>query len=141
MLSFLFLESKHVDNNSSISVCLKLGAAPNRYIRETVAYYKMANFKHVYVAVTNRTGRHWSVSHDAWWSAAVVGRARVGIDVERLQSRREEMVDALISDAEREHLAAGLDATVFARIWTAKEAVLKSVGVGLGELSRCVTQG
>jgi len=79
-------------------------------------------------------GWHWSISHDAHWSAAIVGRSRVGIDVERIERRRGEMVEALISPAERLHLTDpdGVDALVFARIWTAKEAVLKSFGIGLG---------
>jgi len=49
-------------------------------------------------------GWHWSISHDAHWSAAIVGRSRVGIDVERIERRRGEMVEALISPAERLHL-------------------------------------
>ena len=82
-------------------------------------------------------GWHWSVSHDATWVAAVVGRERVGIDVERMEARREEMVEALISPSERDHLPGDVDGRMFARLWTAKEAVLKSAGIGLGELSRC----
>jgi len=87
-----------------------------------------------------RDGWHWSVSHDAWWSAAIVGRTRVGIDVERIERRRGELVEALISPAERDLLpdAENIDPLTFARVWTAKEAVLKSVGIGLGALSRCV---
>ncbi|MFT5050466.1 MAG: 4'-phosphopantetheinyl transferase [Chlamydiales bacterium] len=88
----------------------------------------------------SRDGWHWSISHDAWWSVAIVGRSRVGIDVERIERRRGEMVEALIAPTERRFLTDPdeVDATVFARVWTAKEAVLKSVGIGLGALSRCV---
>lgn len=87
-----------------------------------------------------RDGWHWSVSHDDRWAVASLARGRIGVDVERIEARRTALVDAILTPAERRLLpgADTLDALTFARVWTAKEAVLKSVGVGLGALSRCV---
>jgi 4'-phosphopantetheinyl transferase len=79
-------------------------------------------------------GWHWSISHTSRFSAGVVSRAPIGIDIERIARRRIEVVAAVASPAER-GLFAEFGAREFVRVWTAKEAVLKKAGVGLAELS------
>lgn len=81
-------------------------------------------------------GWHWSLSHVRSRVAGVVARAPVGIDVERVQPRRSELVRAVTSHEELQ-LFGGFDWRAFARTWTAKEAVLKKAGCGLAELSAC----
>ena len=81
-------------------------------------------------------GWHWSVSHDARLVAGAVYRGAVGVDLERVELRRVVDHESVLDAAEREMLGT-LDALAFARLWTAKEAVLKAAGVGLGELSAC----
>lgn len=78
----------------------------------------------------------WSLSHDRGLVAGVVARIAVGIDLERARTRRVELVDRVLDRTERA-LLGPLDGLAFARAWTAKEAVLKRVGLGLGGLSRC----
>lgn len=81
-------------------------------------------------------GWHWSTTHDATWAAGVVHRAPVGIDLERIEPRRPELVEPVLSDPERE-LLGEFDWRDFMRVWTAKEAVLKRAGIGLSALSQC----
>lgn len=81
-------------------------------------------------------GVHWSLSHTRVWVAAALDRAPIGVDVESLRLPRGPRETAL-SDAERALLADASLELAFTRCWTAKEAVLKLVGVGLLELGRC----
>jgi len=81
-------------------------------------------------------GWHWSVSHDADWACAVVHQARVGVDLERIALRRSELIE-YATNADERALFEPFNETAFMRVWTAKEAVLKTSGKGLLELSRC----
>ena len=81
-------------------------------------------------------GWHWSISHAAHWAAGVVARVPVGIDVERVEPVAQEVV-AEVATREELDLFDGFSWLAFARLWTAKEAVLKKAGCGLSELSGC----
>lgn len=81
-------------------------------------------------------GWHWSIAHAPVFSAGVVARAPVGIDVEAIVPRRQDIVRRVASRAELD-LLGGFRWETFFRIWTAKEAVLKKAGCGILELSRC----
>ncbi len=84
-------------------------------------------------------GWHWSLSHAGAHVAGVVAQASVGVDIEPLGERRQELMDAVLDEREHELLGrhARTRSLAFVRAWTAKEAVLKKLGVGLSELSRC----
>ncbi len=81
-------------------------------------------------------GWYWSVSHTRGVVCGVVYPAPIGIDVERVQKRRQEIVRATATRAEYD-LTGGFRWHNFTRIWSAKEAVLKKAGCGLQELYRC----
>lgn len=81
-------------------------------------------------------GWHWSIAHTTAFSAGVVALAPVGIDVEALVPRRQDIVRRVASRDELD-LLGGFRWESFFRIWTAKEAVLKKAGCGILELSRC----
>ncbi len=81
----------------------------------------------------------FNVSHcGAHALIAVSGCARVGVDIERLNAdlRWHELLDLVCTTAEREMIdAAPLAARtdLFFRCWTAKEALLKAMGLGITE--------
>jgi 4'-phosphopantetheinyl transferase len=77
---------------------------------------------------------HWSLSHKSRFVAAVVGPAPIGIDIEEIRPRNEELYGYV---AGTDEWALG-DRTweTFFRYWTAKEAVLKTAGVGISHLKK-----
>ena len=81
-------------------------------------------------------GWSWSVSHASEAGAAIVAREPVGIDVEEVRERSSDLVAALAADDEWTRIG-GFSWSAFARLWTAKEALLKKERVGLSALSRC----
>jgi 4'-phosphopantetheinyl transferase len=83
-----------------------------------------------------RDGSYWSVSHKPRCVAAVVSREPAGIDVEDTVPRSA-LPFRLVAGEEEWELGGGRSRNVFFRYWTAKEAVLKSVGVGISGLKKC----
>jgi len=81
-------------------------------------------------------GFHWSVTHKRLWTGAVISNEPVGVDVEQLIPRKRRTHEHVAS-AEEWSLA-GPDAWhTFYKVWTAKEATLKSHGRGIGRLRAC----
>ena len=83
------------------------------------------------------SGNHyWSVSHKPRYAAAVVSSNRIGIDIEEVKPRTESIFGYVASDEEW-RLCTEKSWDIFFRYWTAKEAVLKAVGIGLAGLKVC----
>jgi len=80
-------------------------------------------------------GIYWSLSHKPRYVAAVVSKNRVGIDIEEIKPRTTSLFAHVASDEEWELKGRSWD-TLF-RYWTAKEAILKVIGIGLGGLKTC----
>jgi len=78
---------------------------------------------------------YWSLSHKPKYVAAVVSRSPIGIDVEEIKPRTESLFPYVASNEEW-NLADRSWGTFF-RYWTAKEAALKAVGIGIGGLKTC----
>jgi 4'-phosphopantetheinyl transferase len=78
----------------------------------------------------------WSVSHKPKYVAAVIGPGRIGIDVEEIEPRKENIFGYVASDEEWA-LFGGKSWDSLYRCWTAKEAVVKSTGTGLAGLKSC----
>ena len=81
-------------------------------------------------------GWHWSVAHKPAFVAGVAGSAPLGIDIEPIQPRSRGLLNK-IADPGEWHLGDEDEWHLFFRFWTAKEAVLKAVGMGLKGLSHC----
>ena len=81
-------------------------------------------------------GAFWSLSHKPEYVAGVISDSPVGIDVERIRPVQSSLLNRVVDDEERK-LAGTISDALFYRFWTAKEAVLKAVGVGLKGLSQC----
>ena len=84
-------------------------------------------------------GIYWSLTHKNAFVAAVCSPSPVGIDIERLRPVSQGLRKRLADPTEWD-LAPTIDQAIFFRYWTAKEAVLKAVGMGLTGLSRCRVQ-
>ena len=80
-------------------------------------------------------GIYWSLSHKPKYVAAVVSDDKVGIDIEDMKPRTESLFARVAGDGEWELKQKSWD-TLF-RYWTAKEAVLKVIGIGIGGLRTC----
>ena len=81
-------------------------------------------------------GNYWSVSHKSKYVAAVVSKERVGIDIEEIKPRSESIFD-LVASEEEWRLGQDRSWDTFFRYWTAKEAPLKAMGVGIGGVKAC----
>lgn len=81
------------------------------------------------------SGHYWSLSHKPECVAAVVSKDRVGIDVEEMKPRTELLFSYVASDEEWGLQEKSWD--TFFRYWTAKEATLKVIGIGIGGLKTC----
>ena len=77
---------------------------------------------------------HWSLSHKSRFVAAVVGPTPIGIDIEEIRPRNEDLY-GYIAD-EEEWALTDRNWETFFRYWTAKEAVLKTAGVGISHLKK-----
>jgi len=74
-------------------------------------------------------GQHWSASHTQGAAAAAVAPFPVGVDLERARELKPELLRRFRAPSEPE-----LPPLV---AWTAKEALLKKLGLGITGLSRC----
>ena len=81
------------------------------------------------------SSNYWSLSHKPSCVAAVVSKDRVGIDVEEMKPRTEPLFSYVASDEEWALVDRSWD--TFFRYWTAKEATLKVIGIGIGGLKTC----
>ncbi len=83
-------------------------------------------------------GNYWSLSHKSRCVAAVISRGgKVGIDIEEIKPRPALLFDYLAAEEEWELSGEKRSLNTFFRYWTAKEAVLKSMGKGIGDFKKC----
>jgi len=80
-------------------------------------------------------GIYWSLSHKPKYVAAVVSKDRIGIDIEEMKPRDESLFSHVASDEEWKLKDKSWD--TFFRYWTAKEATLKVIGIGISGLKTC----
>lgn len=82
---------------------------------------------------------HFNVSHSGGWTLmAFASAGRVGVDVERFRhfANMLEIAESTFSNVEFRRLndrPIGQQADCFFSIWTMKEAVLKALGIGIGQ--------
>jgi len=78
---------------------------------------------------------YWSISHKVLYSAAVIAREPIGIDIEEIKPRSIGLWKRVADEEEWNYVEQNL--FNFFRYWTAKEAVLKAIGIGIADLSIC----
>jgi len=80
-------------------------------------------------------GNYWALSHKPEYVAAVVSKDKVGIDIEEMRPRAESLFTYVASEEEWGLKERSWD--TFFRYWTAKEAILKVIGIGISGLKTC----
>lgn len=81
-------------------------------------------------------GVHWSISHKPEFVAGVVSCVSAGVDIERIKPVSNNLFDKILTPEEFACFGDKDRVQAFFRTFTAKEAVLKSRGVGLAGLSK-----
>jgi len=81
-------------------------------------------------------GFHWSIAHKRLCAVAAIADCPVGVDVECIKPRTSEHFEEVATPEEWAVLG-GRSQRHFFRLWTAKEAVLKSTGVGMAGWDDC----
>ncbi|MBC2714417.1 MAG: 4'-phosphopantetheinyl transferase superfamily protein [Desulfobacteraceae bacterium] len=81
-------------------------------------------------------GVYWSLSHKPEYVVGVTASNQIGIDIEPIRPVGPALVNKILDNNEQQ-LSGTVSDEMFFRCWTAKEAVLKAVGVGLKGLSQC----
>ena len=92
--------------------------------------------KDAYEVPLPQGGYWWSVSHKRKWAAAVIADRPIGIDIEEIEPRGDDLFAEIASDDEWDLLGERCWPAFF-RVWTAKEAILKADGVGIAGLPHC----
>lgn len=82
-------------------------------------------------------GNYWSLTHTLTFVGAVICTQATGIDVEAVKDVSKGVMRKTATEAEW-RLTDEDPAVMFFRYWTAKEAVLKAVGIGIAGLSQCL---
>ncbi|MCK5099761.1 MAG: 4'-phosphopantetheinyl transferase superfamily protein [Desulfobacteraceae bacterium] len=80
-------------------------------------------------------GTFWSVSHKNEYAAGLVSKSAAGIDLEKIKDISVSLFNRIVRKQEKQCFREDDYNIIFFRCFTAKEAVLKSVGVGLIGLS------
>lgn len=76
----------------------------------------------------------YNLSHSGKWVVIAYGSSEVGIDIEEIQSGKEDIADKFFTEEEKSfiHAATGRERTKrFTQIWTLKESYIKYLGTGL----------
>ena len=81
-------------------------------------------------------GYFWSLAHKTEYVAGVVADFPIGMDIEKIRPCAPGLY-RMTADESEWKLGETVSDLLFFRYWTAKEAVLKSVGIGLKALSQC----
>ncbi len=81
-------------------------------------------------------GFFWSIAHKRLCAVAAIADCPVGVDVECIKPRTSEHFEEVAAPEEWAVLG-GRSQRHFFRLWTAKEAVLKSTGVGMAGWDDC----
>ena len=81
-------------------------------------------------------GNYWSVTHKPVYVGGVIASKKIGIDIENIRPCSEALFKKIALDSE--WVLSDMDPfQLFFRYWTSKESVLKAVGIGIRDLSKC----
>ena len=74
---------------------------------------------------------HISISHSGEYAVCAVSEKPVGIDIEKIRTVSDKLIDRVCTEREREYV---ISDERFFEVWTAKEAYFKKIGTGITDL-------
>jgi len=80
-------------------------------------------------------GVFWSLSHKNGYAAGLVSKSPAGIDIEKIKNISDPLFQRIVSNREKKCFEINDQKIIFFRCFTAKEALLKYVGIGLAGLA------
>lgn len=125
----------HYINDSKRSVCAELllqyslFQAVGRLVKMTIVYNEFGK-----PFMNHMHGFSYNLSHSGKWVAIAYGSTEVGIDIEEIQTGREDIADRFFTEEEKSFIytVTGKErAKRFTQIWTLKESYIKYLGTGL----------
>jgi 4'-phosphopantetheinyl transferase len=81
---------------------------------------------------------YWSLTHKSNYVGGVVASTRIGMDIEKIRPCSGALFSKTASKKEWGLVNTTDPVKLFLRFWTSKESVLKAVGTGLKDLSKCI---
>ncbi len=81
--------------------------------------------------LTNRPNIHFNISHTDGYCAVAVSDAPVGIDIQRIESELSSGKKAIAKKFFSENELCEDEPSLFFRLWTAKESIVKCTGEGI----------
>ena len=123
-------------------------AALSRLARECAAASALKSNLAVKIFETDESGVplpsngvFWSLSHKPEIVAGIASTKEVGIDIEKLKPVSAAVFTRIVDETEAVHFPVRDRMLVFFRVFTAKEAVLKKIGIGMRGLSKAKIHG
>ena len=87
----------------------------------------------------DRPDLHFNLSHSGQWAMCALSDSSVGVDIETVRPRRENLPAYVFKGTEYgRYLALGGDWSAFYTLWTERESVIKYTGEGLKAYRRAV---
>lgn len=106
-------------------------------VTEFSVYYSIFNlvFRSDFIQFLNHMyGFSYNLSHSGKWVVIAYGSTEIGIDIEEIQTGKEDIADKFFTEEEKSFIytVAGRERTKrFTQIWTLKESYIKYLGTGL----------
>lgn len=125
----------HFINDSKRSVCAELLLQYSLFqeggplVKTAIVYNEFGK-----PFVNHRYGFSYNLSHSGKWVVIAYGNTEVGIDIEEIQTGKEDIADKFFTEEEKSFIytVTGRERTKrFIQIWTLKESYIKYLGTGL----------
>lgn len=130
MISMLDIDKRELHNHAHkmLRECLKLRCV--EYNAET----PIIKGEYGKPALAERPDIHYNISHSDGIAACMVSDYECGIDCEKVRALRPNVMKRVFSENEKKMMEEAPESerdTLFFRLWTLKEAFVKTIGIGI----------
>ena len=126
--SFRFMIDGYRSVCAELLLQYSLFEATNQYGEMTFSYNKYGK-----PTLKNVNDFFFNLSHSGDWVVLAYGASEVGVDIEKIRSGNERIVEGIFKEEEKEYIysVAGMERNKrFTQIWTLKESYIKYLGTG-----------